>query len=57
MKNKYLREDILSLLNEIRTFENDIKFMVWREYYSDTEPMPESFPWKKKIREELNIVI
>lgn len=57
MKNEYIKEDIQSLLKEINSLEKDIKKMVWNEYYSETEPMPDSFPWKKTIREKLGIVI
>ena len=57
MKNEFIKEDINSLLKEIKSLEHDIKKMIWSEYYSETEPMPDSFPWKRTIREKLGIVI
>lgn len=55
--SNFAEDDIRSLLKEIKSLEHDIKKIVWKEYYSKTKPMPDSFTWKKTLREKLGIEI
>lgn len=57
MEKQILKQQIETLLLERDKTEKKVKELVWINFYSKETKMPDSFPWKKTLREELGVVI
>ena len=57
MNKQILKQQVETLLLDRDKTEKKVKELVWINFYSKVTKMPDTFPWKKTLREELGVVI
>lgn len=56
--NKQIKEDLEDLIKEKNHLEEEIKELVWKDQFPEKPYEKDtSFPWKKILREQYEIVI